>query len=135
LNRYNLAECLLDEIIKKYPMNTQTIYVMYDIACRFHAHANNSSSPIFPYLNRIQFAVSIFHAYAHTPSCQINYHPRRLNNTGLTDGESLERLWSYLGGFVNMTRRMRPNHRLDILALAIEHFANKGIENLGNLFF
>ncbi|RHZ88257.1 hypothetical protein Glove_24g30 [Diversispora epigaea] len=129
--RYNLTECLLEEIIKKYPFQTQTFNVMYDIACNFHNHVKKPSSPIFPYLNRIDFAVSIFHAYAHTPSCQVMYHPRRMNNFGLTDGESLERLWSYLGRFVSMTRRMRPNHRLDILALAIEHYATKGIENLG----
>ncbi|KAI9490980.1 hypothetical protein BDB00DRAFT_730033, partial [Zychaea mexicana] len=49
-------------------------------------------------------AVSVFHAYAHSMSCQVDYHPRFISGFVLTDGEGLERLWSYLGGFVSMTR-------------------------------
>lgn len=50
---------------------------------------------------------------------------------GLTDGESLERLWSYLGKFVSMTRYMRPNHRLDVLAYSLENLSDNMVINLG----
>lgn len=49
-------------------------------------------------------AVGVFHAYAHSMACQVNYNPRFLKGFGLTDGEGLERLWSYLGEFVPITK-------------------------------
>ena len=79
---------------------------------------------------RFKWALSIFHAFAHTHECQIRYHPRQLNGIGLTDGESLERLWSYLGKFVAATKYMRPSHRLDILELGLQHFKEKTISAL-----
>jgi hypothetical protein len=53
---------------------------------------------------------------------------------GLADGENLERLWSYLGRFANMSRRMKPSNRLDLLSEALEYFAEKTIRNLGNIY-
>lgn len=107
---------------------------MYDIACSFHAHISKSNNPLSLYQDRFKWAVSIFHAYAHTPSCQKIYHPRTIESIGLTDGESLERLWSYLGKFVNITKYMKSNHRLDILGMALEHVYQKLIKNLGKSF-
>ena len=83
---------------------------------------------------KIKLGVSIFHAYAHSVKCQLKYHPRIQEDIGLTDGESLERIWSYLGRFVSNTKHMRPAHRLDILSLAIQYILNQMITNLGNLF-
>ena len=71
-------------------------------------------------------------AYAHTSSCQKVYHPRTVESIGLTDGESLERLWSYLGKFVNITKYMKSNHRLDILEMALEYAYQKLIKKYKN---
>ena len=79
----------------------------------------------------MKWAVSIFHAYAHTSNCQKIYHPRTIESVGLTDGETLERLWSYLGKFVNITKYMKSNHRLDILEMALEYAYQKLIKKLG----
>uniref|UniRef100_K1RE56 Uncharacterized protein n=1 Tax=Magallana gigas TaxID=29159 RepID=K1RE56_MAGGI len=35
---------------------------------------------------------------------KVLYNPRKTMGIGLTDGESIERLWSYLGGFSKITR-------------------------------
>ncbi|PLW49417.1 hypothetical protein PCASD_01979 [Puccinia coronata f. sp. avenae] len=35
----------------------------------------------------------VFHAYAHEWGCQVKYNPRYQTGWGLSDGESLERLW------------------------------------------
>ncbi|OAD75358.1 hypothetical protein PHYBLDRAFT_103725, partial [Phycomyces blakesleeanus NRRL 1555(-)] len=51
-------------------------------------------------------AVLIFHAYAHVQHCQVKLNPKYRDGFGLTDGECLERLWSYLNRFVTMTRKM-----------------------------
>ena len=50
---------------------------------------------------------------------------------GLSDGESVERLWSYLGKFANTTKHMKAGHRLDIIGMALEHLCQKSLEKLG----
>ncbi|KAI8136552.1 hypothetical protein BJV82DRAFT_477080, partial [Fennellomyces sp. T-0311] len=62
------------------------------------------------------------HAYAHTMSCQVQYHPRYQNGMALTDGEGLERVWSYLGNYVSVTRQMTSQRRQCTLDNAIKHF-------------
>ena len=62
---------------------------------------------------------------------QIRYSPRRLSGFGLTDGEVLERLWSFLRRFGRMTKEMRPNHRIDVLSDALLFYARKKADNLG----
>jgi hypothetical protein len=113
--------------------DSSAFIVLYDIACNLHAHVKKSESRLFPFKFRFNWCVSIFHAYAHSMKCQLNYHPRVCNSIGLTDGESLERLWSYLGRFSSTTKYMRPYHRLDILEKGIQHISKKMINNLGNV--
>lgn len=64
---------------------------------------------------------------------QIKYSPRRLNGFGLTDGEVLERLWSFLRRFGKMTKEMRPNHRVDVLTDALLFYGKKRSANLGSV--
>ena len=45
-------------------------------------------------LQRMQFATSAMHAYAHQWQCQLVYSPRMMKGVGLTDGEGVERFWS-----------------------------------------
>ena len=132
LCRFSLAEYLLLDLQNLFNENSSTFIVLYDIACRLHAHVERNESNLFPFKSRFNWCVSIFHAYAHSTKCQLKYHPRICNSVGLTDGESLERLWSYLGGFASTTKYMRPCHRLDILEKAIQHISKKMINNLGN---
>ena len=44
---------------------------------------------------------------------------------GLTDGEQLERFWSYLRLFAKITKEMTQSHRLDMLAMAAANFTRK----------
>ena len=62
---------------------------------------------------------------------QIKYSPRRVPGFGLTDGEVLKRLWSYLRRFGKMTKEMRPHHRVDVLSDALLFCAKKKSANLG----
>lgn len=64
---------------------------------------------------------------------QIKYSPRRLPGFGLTDGEVLERLWSFLRRFGKMTKEMRPNHRVDVLTDALLFYAKKRSASLGTV--
>ena len=61
----------------------------------------------------------------------VNYNPRRKDGFGLTDGEMLERLWSYLRPFGKMTKEMRPSHRTDVLTDALLHYGKQTLRKMG----
>ena len=50
----------------------------------------------------------------------MEYGPLYTNGIGLSDGEMMERLWSYLRQFSRMTKEMNPSHRIDVLT----HFSS-----------
>ena len=58
-------------------------------------------------------------------------NPRRQPGFGLTDGEQLERIWSYLRLFAKITKEQTPNHRIDLLTLALMHYAQRKTLNIG----
>ena len=55
---------------------------------------------------------------------------------GLTDGEVLERLWSFLRLFLKMTKEilMRPSHRVDVLTDTLLHYCRLSSNNLSMFF-
>ncbi|KAG2218331.1 hypothetical protein INT45_007726 [Circinella minor] len=77
-------------------------------------------------------AVSVFHVYGHEAKCQAKYHPYTLAGFGLRDGENLEHLWSYLGGFSSTTRYMSPENRQLVLTLGLDHYASKKFKKIGH---
>ena len=60
------------------------------------------------------------------------FGPRRCEGIGLSDGETMVRLWSYLRRFGKMTKEMRLSHRVDILSSALEFYGLKTKNKLGN---
>ena len=62
---------------------------------------------------------------------QIKYSPRRVPGFGLTDGEVLERLWSFLRRFGKMTKEMRPNHRVEVLSDALLFYGKRKCASIG----
>jgi hypothetical protein len=66
-------------------------------------------------IHRTKFATSIFHSYVHEWECQLKYNPRYNVGWGMSDGEGLERLWSYLSALVSPLRYATRNHRLNSL--------------------
>ncbi|PLW33701.1 hypothetical protein PCASD_10315 [Puccinia coronata f. sp. avenae] len=71
------------------------IGVLYDIGCSLDKYMQ-ARDLLGEDQARITFGTSVFHAYVHNWLCQLDYHPRLNNGWGLSDGEGLERLWSYL---------------------------------------
>ena len=49
----------------------------------------------------------------------------------MTDGEVMERLWSYLRRMAKTTKEMRPSHRIDVLTCALLHYDDKSRKKLG----
>ncbi|XP_071124793.1 uncharacterized protein [Mytilus edulis] len=106
------------------------LYIMYDIACSLESHLKKQNDQSI--LDKVQFAIPIFHCYGHKMACQVLYNPRKKNGIGLTDGESLERLWSYLGKFSKITKEMTPENRIDLLTDGLIHYGQKIREKLGH---
>lgn len=62
---------------------------------------------------------------------QITYNPRNIVGFALSDGEVVERVWSYLRRFAGMTKEMHPSHRTDVLSDALLYYCQKSARNLG----
>ncbi|KAJ7607986.1 hypothetical protein B0H17DRAFT_967487 [Mycena rosella] len=45
------------------------------------------------FMDRLAFAVSVFHAFVHEWACQLLYHPRKCKGFGFTNGEGCKRFW------------------------------------------
>ncbi|KAH3793563.1 hypothetical protein DPMN_147077 [Dreissena polymorpha] len=117
-------------ILKKVLQNhTSNLVVMYDIACTLHRHLKKTMDS--DVLRQCTFSVPVFHSFAHNVTCQLEYGQRFTSATGLTDGEGIERLWSYLRGFNKITKEMSINNRQDLLTDALLHHTFKAIHNLG----
>lgn len=50
----------------------------------------------------------------------------------MSDGETMERLWSFLRRFGRMTKEMRPSHRIDVLSSALVYYGIQTKDKLGN---
>lgn len=100
-------------------------------------------------MEKISLCLPTFHCYGHKAACQvitntlllyfhiavfqILFGPLRCRGIGLSDGEVMERLWSYLRRFNRMTKEMRPSHRVDVLAHALVYYGIQKKEKMGNL--
>ena len=71
------------------------------------------------YYNRLSFHLKIL------------YSPRRLTGFGLTDGEVMERMWSFLRGFGSITKEMTPSRRIDALSDCLLHYARLSRSKIG----
>lgn len=82
------------------------------------------------YRRQLKFGTLVFHAYAHNWLCQLEFHPLFNKGWGLSDGEGLERLWSYLSPLVSPLRYATRNHRLSSVSHRLKPHNEKGIKKL-----
>lgn len=90
--RQHYALALLHRLLDNLPSN-MTVGLLYDIACHLERSCLKWGF-LEEDLDRIIFAISVFHAFGHQWPCQVIYHPRKCPGFGLTDGEGCERFWS-----------------------------------------
>ncbi|XP_065906278.1 uncharacterized protein [Dysidea avara] len=107
------------------------IKLLYDVSCTLQKHLQANSRDDL--LSVFHLAIPIFHCFGHKLSCQIQFSPRIIEGFGLSDGEGMERMWSFLRPFSRMTKEMGPSHRIDVLSDAILYYGQKGIDNIGKL--
>ncbi|KAJ7703706.1 hypothetical protein B0H17DRAFT_1157110 [Mycena rosella] len=110
---------LLETLFQHLPANIR-VGVLYDIACQLHCSCVKYKF-LDRYLDRILFAVSVFHVFGHRWPCQLIYHPLKCCGFGFTNGEGCERFWHSISKLISYLRVARYHHRLFTIDLQIEH--------------
>ncbi|CAG2250597.1 unnamed protein product [Mytilus edulis] len=124
--RLGYSVFLIDKLLEKY--ESKNIHVMYDIACILDKHLKTSIIFIDEdYLSQRELPISAVHKQFYSSS----FNPRKTLGIGLTDGEGMERLWSYLGKFSSITKEMTPENRIDLLTDALIYYGQKKKQKLG----
>ncbi|KAK0474719.1 hypothetical protein EDD18DRAFT_1313370 [Armillaria luteobubalina] len=97
------AVALVEHLALQLPAAT-SIAVLYNIGCVMDRsmHLYDIFSPTLT--ERLLFATLAMHAYGHQWSCQLVYNPKLQLGLGLTDGEGVECLWSWLQKLIGITR-------------------------------
>ncbi|OAV87019.1 hypothetical protein PTTG_29615 [Puccinia triticina 1-1 BBBD Race 1] len=70
----------------------------------------------------LRFGTSVFHAYVHEWSCQVKYNPRLNEFWGLSDGEGLERLWSFQSPLISTNRVSTRLHQFNSLDARSQYY-------------
>ncbi|KAI5836654.1 uncharacterized protein SCHCODRAFT_01111170 [Schizophyllum commune H4-8] len=103
--------------------------LLYDIACQLHSSAAKHGF-FNRYLHRLQFAVSVFHAFGHDWPCQLIYHPRKCIGFGLSDGEGCERFWYSISKLIPYLRVAGYHLRMYTLNTQFAFATKESIANL-----
>ncbi|KAJ7117053.1 hypothetical protein C8R44DRAFT_627243 [Mycena epipterygia] len=104
--------------------------LLYDVACALERSCRKWGF-LSRYLDRLVFAVSVFHAFGHEWACQLLYHPRKRVGFGLTDGEGCERFWHSISHLIAHLRISGYHNRLYTLDAQIEHADEASLKRLG----
>ncbi len=79
---------------------------------KFTGHLSSITQTYFP---PTILGIGKFHLPAHIPSCRFKYSFNWLPGVGMTDGEALERIWSFLNALAARAKEMTSGHRHDFL--------------------
>ena len=123
------AFALIEALLRELPSHWR-IGLLYDIACQIHRSLLKWDF-IPGWEDRIEFGVSVFHAYGHQWTCQLWYHPRKSEKWGLSDGEGCERFWSQLKRLIPGLRVAGYHRRLFILDIQAEHVIKSKLVTAG----
>ncbi|KAJ7116162.1 hypothetical protein C8R43DRAFT_1091280 [Mycena crocata] len=107
-----------------------TVGLLYDVACSMERSCRKWGF-LGRYIDRIAFAVSVFHAFGHEWPCQLYFHPRKRVGFGLTDGEGCERFWHSISHLIAHLRICGYHNRLYTLDAQIEHADEASLMRLG----
>ncbi|RDB18910.1 hypothetical protein Hypma_014431 [Hypsizygus marmoreus] len=108
-----------------------TIGLLYDIGCQLHCSCINWGF-LDRYLDRLTFAISVFHAFGHQWACQIIYHPWKCKGFGLSDGEGCERFWHSISKLIPYLRVCGYHQRLYTLDNQVQHAHSEALDKLGH---
>ncbi|KAJ7085326.1 hypothetical protein C8R44DRAFT_543346, partial [Mycena epipterygia] len=120
---------LIETFYQHLPVWT-VVGLLYDVACALERSCRKWGF-LSRYLDRLVFAVSVFHAFGHEWACQLLFHPRKRVGFGLTDGEGCERFWHSISHLIAHLRISGYHNRLYTLDAQIEHADESSLRRLG----
>ena len=82
---------LLETLFQHLPLDI-AVGALYDVACALERSCRKWGF-LARYMDRLAFAVSVFHAFGHEWACQLLFHPRKRVGFGFMNGEGCERFW------------------------------------------
>ncbi|EJD38583.1 hypothetical protein AURDEDRAFT_72046, partial [Auricularia subglabra TFB-10046 SS5] len=127
--RQHYALVLLRKVFADLPKDWN-VGLLYDIACQL-SRSMEKFDLLGDLLDRISFAVSVFHAYGHQWACQLVFHPRKREGFGLSDGEGCERFWSAIRCLIPCLRVSGYFRRLFVLDRKIAHIQEQNVFKFG----
>ncbi|KAF8197276.1 hypothetical protein K438DRAFT_1906137 [Mycena galopus ATCC 62051] len=105
--------------------------LLYDVGCSFERSCWKWGF-LGRFMDRIAFAVSVFHAFGHEWACQLLYHPRKRGGFGFTNGEGAERFWNSIRHLIAHLRICGYHNRLYTLDTQIEQADEASLLRLGD---
>ncbi|KAK7448049.1 hypothetical protein VKT23_013806 [Stygiomarasmius scandens] len=120
--RQHYAIALIEKLFEHLPTFVD-VGLLYDIGCQLERSCLKWGL-LTDYMDRLTFAISVFHAFGHQWACQIIYHLRKCVGFGLSDGEGAERLWHSIQRLIAYTRVAGYHLRLYTLDSQF-HFGNE----------
>ncbi|KAF7330720.1 hypothetical protein MSAN_02444600 [Mycena sanguinolenta] len=101
---------LLETLMQHLPLDV-LVGVLYDIACQAERWARKWGF-MARFIERLRFAVSVFHAFGHDWPCQVIYHPLKCEGFGFSNGEGCERFWHSISHLIAHLRISGYHHRI-----------------------
>ncbi|KAF8059310.1 hypothetical protein FPV67DRAFT_1426412 [Lyophyllum atratum] len=128
--KQHYALVLIETLFQHLPLAFR-IGLLYDIACQLER-----SCVLWKFLkrhiNRISFAISVFHAFGHQWACQVIYHPQKCLGFGLSDGEGCERFWHSISKLIAYLRVCGYHQRIYTLDRQVQQADKQSLAKLAN---
>ncbi|KAF8143385.1 hypothetical protein K438DRAFT_1783790 [Mycena galopus ATCC 62051] len=120
---------LVETLFQHLPLAIR-VGLLYNVGCSFERSCLKWGF-LARFMDRIAFAVSVFHAFGHEWACQLLYHPRKRGGFGFTNGEGAERFWNSIRHLIAHLRICGYHNRLYTLDAQIEHTDEASLLCLG----
>ncbi|KAJ7896179.1 hypothetical protein B0H13DRAFT_2338508 [Mycena leptocephala] len=120
---------LIERLFEHLPRKVR-VGILYDIGCLLERSCLKWGF-LSRWIDRIVFAVSVFHAFRHEWACQLLYHPRKRRGFGLSNGEGCEQFWNSIRHLIPHLRISGYHNHLYTLDAQIEHTDETSLLRLG----
>ncbi|KAJ6553756.1 hypothetical protein DFH09DRAFT_1085514 [Mycena vulgaris] len=114
---------LMETLFQHLPLDIW-VGLLYDVARAFEHGCRK-------WIDRLAFAVSVFHVFGHEWACQLLYHPQKRIGFGFSNGEGCERFWHLISHLIANLCISGYHNQLCTLDMQIEHADDASLTCLG----
>ncbi|KAL1714108.1 hypothetical protein EV715DRAFT_295467 [Schizophyllum commune] len=124
--RYANTDYALGSLLRHHSSALRLV-LSYDICCQYSKRFKERLSKLPPLIrfklafSAVRFVIPKLHIHGHRLACQLLFSLNWMWGVGRTDGEGVERPWSFLGALCTSLRMMGPGSAADTLD---DHFGH-----------